>query len=119
MITLTYDEAVALLNRAVQEKGEDYVYEMPDGIDGQCMYVVDGAPSCIIGHVYAYAGGDLELLHQCEGVGASVLRDQGVLFADERTLGLLRRAQMRQDSGDSWGVAVEVAIRVHPAPVKS
>jgi urease gamma subunit len=23
MITLTYDEAVALLNRAVQEKGED------------------------------------------------------------------------------------------------
>lgn len=115
---LTYEEAVTLLDKAVEDKGADYVYPRHEGEEGSeaaeaggCMYREDdGSPSCIVGHVIAYAGGDLRRVP--EGLGAGHAVKLAGLSVDETTETLLIRAQMAQDSGASWGMAVGRAKRL-------
>jgi hypothetical protein len=110
--TLTYDEAVSLLDRAVAEKGADYVYP-DDEKQGnkfgfpQCQYrTEDDKPSCIIGYVGNYLG-VLDQFSEGEP-GVSVLRDAGYTF-DYRTDDLLNEAQSQQDAGMPWGKSVDAA----------
>lgn len=115
MEVLTYTEAVALLDRAVAERGEDYVYpEEERTAMGDCRYFFDGHPSCIIGHVLAYKGIGAEQIKDYEGkyVGAVISKffvpaiDVALLFTE---------AQSMQDNGHSWGQAVSEAKRhVYP-----
>lgn len=105
MIELEYDEAVALLDRAVAEQGEEHLAEDH--------YFKDGEPHCIIGHVLAYKGLDInsseyEGEFPYEGVGVHRIRG---LRCDGRTSRLLSLAQEYQDQGRYWGDAVADAKR--------
>jgi hypothetical protein len=111
MITLTYDEAVALLLRAVAEKGEDYVYPDSEREGGEsynmCQYAYDGRPSCIVGYVLAASGYDISTL---SNKGIDSLIDSGkVKVEDEETESLLFRTQNMQDRRTPWGAAVREA----------
>ena len=92
-IELTDEEAVALLQRAVEEKGADYVYEHPTYTDPEtneevedstCFYFDPGAgtPSCIVGHVLAYKGVTME---EIDGDNADTTVDN--LFANGTVYG--------------------------------
>jgi hypothetical protein len=64
VIEIGREQAVALLERAVAEKGADYKYTpVPHPTRGsQCQYQFDGAPSCIVGHALTYVGVPVEAL---------------------------------------------------------
>lgn len=113
---ITFEEALAGLEKAIAAKGPEYVYRplLVDETEGRtaCMYFEPdtGAPSCIVGHVLADHGFTLE------SVGAAnseetvkSLSARRILSLDERTETLLWQAQSRQDSGITWGEAVEHA----------
>lgn len=122
MKELTADEVRAALQRAVDFKGADYVYRGPRGSGGSCWYAnPNGTPSCIVGHVFAdidpefYAR--LRKMEQDTGLSATV----ETIFAgdDPEKWGLhpprigadvteaLSRAQAIQDTGRTWGDALE------------
>lgn len=108
MTELDYDTALGLLFRAVEEKGEDFVYT-PLGVDehgdSQCKYFEHGQPSCIVGHVLDYMGIDSVR----EGLGASfALRELGI-EVDAATQHLLDEVQTQQDGGMPWGEALRRA----------
>lgn len=99
---LDVDEAIALLNRAVQEKGEDYVYP-----ETRCVYFMDEEPGCIIGHVLSYKGvskSDLGFYNLSPVMHLDVAADGDTLF-------LLKEVQRLQDTHFKWGEAVEHAKR--------
>jgi hypothetical protein len=110
-LTLGYEETKQLLQRAVEEKGADFIYTTGD--EGGCVYFETEShkPSCIVGHVLAYKGvtiddiGELNFETEVEG-----LVDQDVLDVDFKTLALLRHAQTRQDQNTAWGTSVSEAI---------
>lgn len=111
MEALTYKEAVELLDRAVAERGEDYVYpdEERTWVE-DCRYFFDGHPSCIIGHVLAYKGIGAEQARDCEGTDAGVVISK--FFEPETDVKLLfLRAQGMQDRRYPWGHAVFSAKR--------
>lgn len=115
MIELTYDKAVELLERAVAEKGADYVYQRPtneQGIPRGCAYFHGKEPGCIIGHVLSYLGltrGDIGQYNTAYSWHALTHCVGFDVRADERTNKLLQTAQCRQDDGHSWGEAVNIA----------
>lgn len=121
MKTIGKSEALALLKRAVDEKGEDYVYVTPSGEragnGASCLYFHDEQPGCIVGHALHYVGikredlifedkyglNDLNVetgINEPHLVG--LLRDCNVEFTDEAHA-ILTRAQSEQDSGTPWG----------------
>lgn len=111
MPNLTYEEARALLARAVEEKGADYVY--PAGLkdnNDQCVYFAEGGPACIIGHVAAYLGitqADVDS-QMLEGQDAETfMQGLGFHIADEHLGTALRQAQAMQDDGLAWAWALE------------
>jgi len=111
--TLTYDDAVALLDRAVAEKGADYVYPEEEKREGgefgsmMCQYRTDsGGPSCIIGFVGNYLG-VLDQFTEAKP-GVENLKNAGYDF-DNRTYALLDESQSDQDWGITWGESVERA----------
>lgn len=105
-LKLSYDEALELLNKAVEDKGEDYIY-LPPGRDG-CVYFNKGKPSCIVGHVLAAKGvKSTDLNSAYNGSGVTTLD----IAEDERASLLLIQAQLTQDGGEPWGEAVKTAVR--------
>ena len=110
MSELTYEEARALLARAVEEKGGDYVY--PDAEYG-CSYLWgDRTPACLVGHVFIYAGvtpGDIEA-H--EGTQAAEVVSSLFPDTEDRVRAALRAAQTVQDNGGTWAEAVVEFDRV-------
>lgn len=106
MIELEYDEAVALLDRAVAEQGAEHT---AGGI-----YFEEGRPHCIVGHVLAYKGLDINS-DEYEGefpYENTEVQEIPTLVADEKTMKLLATAQECQDTGGYWGDAVQEAKRV-------
>lgn len=126
--TLNYDKALELLERAVDEKGVDYVYDPPRfpettvaGVlttmsQPECAYFdPDGQPSCIVGYVLSYLGIDADTVNRA---GANIGFNPEGLFDHLRAHGdidygldhdanvLLRLAQTEQDGGQPWGAAV-------------
>lgn len=101
----TPSETLDLLRRAVEAKGPDYVYVEPEGDVAACLYVHDGQPSCIVGHVLNYCG----LLGLAEENKApSNIRALREHF-DSAALVVLDAAQEIQDNGEPWGEALACA----------
>jgi hypothetical protein len=110
METLTYDEVVELLERAVAERGEDYVYPKEDmcpefALNSVCQYFVGSRPSCIIGQVLAYKGITAEQVTEFEGRGGPAVV-QRFFDIDDSTQVLIYEVQSRQDDGLPWGEAL-------------
>ena len=119
-MNFTWDEHVLpALKRAVALKGEDYVYEKPTHEDGLLFcsnWTMENGvkvPSCIVGHVLfdllpnaqvavrQHTPSDDELLYQRGAYGNTF---------DNKSWEALRKAQNLQDSGNTWGIALEQAI---------
>jgi hypothetical protein len=111
------DRARELLDRAVQEKGGDYV-DPDSGPNTGCVNVKrdengELCPSCIVGHVFFYAGVSLQFLSDYCG-DVSVLskavneHDEGVKVTRDAAI-ILKVAQMHQDGGGTWLSAVDRA----------
>lgn len=110
---LTYELAKELVQEAIAERGEDFVYTPPMGAD-DCKYVHDDEPGCIVGHVLISGLGlPSTLLSACEGTDAShvlrVARQDALITADADAESYLCDLQSLQDSGDSWGKADSLA----------
>lgn len=123
------DKAIELLERAVEEKGADYVD--PDAATVGCNYAdAKGNPLCIVGHVVSYLGVDLRPVvlvdegyyerEELWGHGVSAIElnyandaapHPGFSFTNE-AIWALGRAQTMQDNGETWGEALEAAKEV-------
>ena len=131
----------AFLERVVPEIlgefGHDYVY--PGSEHGDCKYVRDGKPSCLVGHVFFRAGVPLEDLEwldvrpigscsdpacDCDGTEGTnageapkYLKQRGIELEFNSGIGAaLDSVQRAQDAGmtwgDSWGTAVQCMDRL-------
>lgn len=101
-----YEQLLGALQGRVAEEGEDYVYAPPSG----CVYVHDGAPSCLIGCALYDLGISLDELaeHDLHG-GYSALALP--YWADERTKNLATKVQSWQDERYTWGDSVANGIK--------
>lgn len=118
MIEITNDAIRSELERALELRGVDYVY--PKGETGLCNYVRDAEPSCLVGVVLHSVGVPLERLSAADrdyfGSGTlagELLRDlvgEGVIGITERGIRALETAQLKQDTDEPWGVAVDAAL---------
>lgn len=108
--TLDLGEAVVLLEKAIADKGADFVYS-PEGTSANsangCVYFKGGAPSCIVGHVISYMG--LEYDASIEGTMASTALENLGVELDVQTRLLLNKVQDAQDIGTPWGEALNEA----------
>lgn len=126
---ITGAKVLELLDKAVEEKGADYVYPALVGMAvddydhpdisyspwrdkfGRCLYrnSETNEPACIVGKVLSYVN-LLDLVAE----GASVLQQGEELLGnfDGDAMIALVTAQNSQDNGSSWGEAVESARRV-------
>lgn len=122
MIEITPDSVITGLKAIVEDAGEDFVYErvVTDDNGPKCVYVLDGAPSCIVGRFLAKLGVPLERLTVADeanygaGLPAYILmgnlRAEGVVnFTDYSAVAALSAAQDSQDSGKNWATALAVA----------
>lgn len=129
---VTLNLAEELLERAVAEKGADYVYSEDEG---GCFYANPTeergqyVPGCIVGHVLNYLGLSPEELHKLDephkwhtNVNGDahtdntninhiddVLEDTFGIELTHPALMLLKTAQGNQDFGESWGDSVRTA----------
>lgn len=126
MRIVKYDEALDLLNKAVELKGGDYVYQ-PNRTDSgpSCLYAKDGQPDCIVGHVLVDLGipaSELEYkgLGETENtlsfgpigeIAVTIQYTKGIRFTPKARR-LLSIAQSQQDNGVSWGASVGTAIQM-------
>lgn len=101
-------QALELLRQVVAEKGEDYVYpdELKDVYAG-CEYMIDGQPACIVGHVFH------KLRPETPWVENGVIWDSdgnqldwAVQTFTPAAQQMLLQAQMVQDGGETWGLAL-------------
>lgn len=119
---LSKDNVIELLERAVEEKGADYVD--PNSLNGSgCQYADEnGAPLCIVGHVFSYLGEPLaptsdvwdEAIPWNADTDAASLIDDGefkeiVVQDDNVVASVLYAAQVQQDGKRTWGEALEAA----------
>lgn len=134
-------ETKKLLRRIVNEVGHEYTYDYEQFIDpdtgrvetaDSCLYTTeDGKPSCIVGHAVAeVAPAALKQAHTFEWHGEHMTRyqypesdtvtgmdgDNGRpdyrKYFDEASINLLNRVQLHQDSGHSWGDALDKAFKM-------
>ena len=119
-MTFTAEDVMASMERAVKERGADYVYKAPAGV-GECVYVApDGTPSCIVGWVVNdLAPGQLSRLKGADEEYGGTAADQltnGFLPSDfwtERAANLAIEVQNDQDGYMHWGKAVSRAKERH------
>jgi hypothetical protein len=112
---VTREKAIELLEKAVAEKGEDFVYQYPAHI-AACQYIDEyGHPSCIVGHAVKYLSDELgnhdmfTMLEEYEGNSAHDLALPGVDILPEASM-VLAIAQEVQDSMEyTWGNALDRA----------
>lgn len=108
-------EVQAAVEAAIQEKGADYVYVKPNDVftdpdKGDCLYVHNDQPGCIVGNVMHRLGVPLETLRRHEGSNAWTLIDslalEGVLDISEWSRAMLDSTQCSQDRSKRWAEAV-------------
>lgn len=99
---LDRETALGLLGAVVAEQ-PDYVYVADHHIGGTpvCAYVVNDAPSCVVGRVLARHGWPIESLRDFDDRGLSAF---GLPYAvgDRAARNTLVEAQRIQDVGGSW-----------------
>lgn len=121
MEALTLDRAVELAREVVAEFGEDYVYpeshkrlqweDEPESPSNpmSCVYVHEGKPSCIVGHILHRHGVEIEAMknHEfdsaCPVSGATTNAEGTARF-------FLREMQEHQDKGKPWGESLEFGL---------
>lgn len=110
METLTPRRALELLIDVVEAYGEDTVYErVPHHTGSRCVYVNEGKPSCLVGHVLVRAGCQVDVLQRFDdGVPAGVIHWHIPQVSGDAAR-VLDAAQTSQDIGYTWGEALEAA----------
>ena len=114
-VTYTYEDVLAELREIIKFR-EGYVYKAPE--DGVCVNFYMGEPSCLVGHWLAMHGVTQGFLWTHNISPDATVTDLFCGHAlvmpmrvDERARKLLLLAQQRQDSGSTWGNAVEFSSR--------
>lgn len=116
MTTITKSIVIDTLRSIVEEYGQDYVY--PAAKTGDvCTYAnSDGTPSCIVGHFISRIDPEgfkkVANMEASEGESFSpdaALKYAGILYDTESDYAL-SEAQDAQDSGQTWGDALQEAI---------
>lgn len=114
MKTITLDMVMEGLKAAVEKNGIMYID--PRSASRGCQYAIGGEASCIAAVVLNHNGVPVEVLQRMDWHGQvidadNVLADlEGAGFKLEgRPLQVLRVAQGYQDSGDTWGIAYDMA----------
>lgn len=103
------------LKQVVAEAGEDFRYR--PGPSGECYYVVNDEPSCLAARVLHRLGVTVSMLRAWEGEACDLMsveaRSRGTrvpLNFSTESLTVLRRAQLCQDQGRTWGDARDRAL---------
>lgn len=118
MKTISGRTALELLERAVQERGEDFVYsKIPNPRAGEddflndalCLYFHGGAPSCIVGLALSYEGATQHDFEPYENMGASCIDEIDGLELTFNARRVFDEAQSKQDAGFTWGDAIDAA----------
>lgn len=111
----TLEQVLEATRTLVEEKGEDFVYSPVDGFaGGDCVYAVDGNPSCLVGHVIFRLDAEAfkhlaELERERGSVAAADLVGGGYLrqsFWTSDAAMAMQEAQATQDEGLPWGRAL-------------
>ena len=116
---ITYDDAKRELLKLAGER-PDFVYERND--DDKCVYADKGKPSCIVGHVLSRFGVDVcswppvEQSWRIRGLFENHAPVVDRVCLSPTALGLLNKAQIQQDGGITWSMAVANAIEWAEAP---
>lgn len=107
---LDVDDLHALARKAVELRGEDFVYER-GRTRGPCLYwhESEGAPGCIIGTILWLAGVSSEDISYCDkGSSLAVINSERVKkFFTPDAVEYADAMQQDQDNGKSWGAAVD------------
>lgn len=104
--------AIKRVKESIEEKGEDYIYESPDG-DGTCKYFYNGQPSCLVGHVFDKEGFDYQEIEYLEDISVhGIFLGSGVRIFTERAAEFLDCVQELQDCGTPWGEAFERGLEL-------
>lgn len=122
MKTIDLDMLRTTVKAIVAETGEDFIYNPPMGTGGTCVYVWEGAPSCLLGRALSRLGVPMDTLMACDElhpgaahgtVFGSWAMKQGLKTAGfELTMSATEWGhwvQMLQDDHVPWGVAVRRA----------
>jgi len=106
---ITLEEMRGAIKRAVEERGEGFVYEhkpwpdSPNNIGCHYNHPVTGEPDCLIGLAYSYLRPNHRLPSQ--GSAPYVLQCEATASA----CGYAQIAQIKQDDGETWGEALAAA----------
>lgn len=111
----TAEQVLEALETAVKGK-EEYVDPRTQMQYLACKYVIDGAPSCIVGQTLAILGVPVKVLNLMDcagnpsfaGDGYTALAQAG-FTVDSIGRQMLVTAQTHQDSGKTWGEALSAA----------
>lgn len=109
---ITRDDVVKELPDIIATRGEDFIYEVPSGAGGTCMYIWDDAPSCLIGCYLVSKGVPIDAFKRFEGSAIDDAYDKGCvpIAIETDALSLLSRIQRYQDDSYSWGTSFINAI---------
>lgn len=88
--TIDRDKALEMIEAAIAERGEMYVYTPPTE---DCVYGTDSAPSCIVGVAFALAGYKIptnaDALEQGIYVGTRVAVSQAEAMHEKKEVGIM------------------------------
>lgn len=103
MKKITGSEALKSLERAVTQKGLNYIY--PGAKKQQCVYFNNNnKPSCIVGYAFDYLGVDPKLLSYSDNTSRVVVLSN--VKMTDKAIRIFDAAQTAQDCGHSWGQAL-------------
>ena len=105
------EKALELLRAVCDRQGADYLYPIANTavFVTSCHYVRDGAPSCIVGQALADHGVPIEGLASWDRLSDGAIDTIAPSFVTPNALAIFTVAQRLQDTGSSWGMAVERA----------
>lgn len=120
MKTIDLETVKAWALTEIEKEGRDFVYKEEERQDhdiAMCYYFEDGAPSCLVGRMFANNGllteeqvsgedGEGNLLN--EVTARSLVNFLGI-EASEDVRKFLTTLQAEQDSGNTWGQAYDEA----------
>lgn len=119
-LELTLVKARELVERAIEEKGSDYVYGKYD--DDACLYVhglgdwgSEPTPGCIVGCALILGGLDVTDFIGINELSAPAALDElskrGLVHTSDEAQTYLEILQTNQDRGKTWGEANEKALQ--------